>query len=100
VTNSEVQQALAIMRGTWPQMHLREESEVVWTFHMEEHDFADVMKALRMLAERQPFPPTVADFTATMKEAKARKHTCPRCAHGVATEAALAEHMFNVHGVE
>ncbi|MDH4038796.1 MAG: hypothetical protein OEV86_15085 [Candidatus Krumholzibacteria bacterium] len=100
MTDAATDRIIRLMRGTWPTMYLTDDGEVAWKFWLEDKDSDEVLHCLRLIADRQEDPPSVPTFNKTLRELHARKHACPCCGHGVATEGALAEHMFNVHGVE
>lgn len=98
MTNEESDFLIRLMRGSWPDMYLTDDGEVAWKFWMENKDVEDATRAYMLLADRAEKPPTIATFVAAIKEVKARKYTCPRCGHGASSEAAVAEHLANVHG--
>lgn len=98
MTNEESDFLIRLMRGSWPDMYLTDDGEVAWKFWLEDKEADDVTRAYRLLVDRTQKPPAIADFVSTIKEVKARKYTCPRCGHGASSEAAVAEHLANVHG--
>ena len=99
MTDEQMTNILVLMRGTWPNMYLRDEGELAWRFWLEDKNHPDVLRSVVSLSERQSNPPSVFDLVTTLREIQSRKFTCSMCGHHVASETALSDHLYNVHGV-
>ena len=71
MNQAETTRILRLVRTTWPEIPLSEETIMAWSWAFEDMSYDDVAAALKVHLRTSPFPPKPADLRKTIAEAVA-----------------------------